>query len=760
MKKWLNLLYPLFLLLIIGIFFRAFFLEGKVPLPADTLVGLYHPYRDLYADTNPNGIAYKNFLITDPIRQQYPWRYTAIKDEKEANLPLWNPYSGGGEPLFANIQSAVLYPLNVLLFILPFNTGWSMLIVLQLVIGGLGMYYFLRNKGLSFEASFLGSVSYIFSGFFVAWLTWNTLVHIAAWLPIALLAVDKILNAQKGKEILLWCMAVILILVTAFFAGHLQTYFYISLCIGAYVLLQIFLGGKRRQSMILFFSVAANILVIISLQLIATLVLIQQSARDTDQQFLLKEGWFVPWQHLVQFIAPDFFGNPATLNYWGTWNYGEMVGYIGLISLFFAMYALFRIKDKTIMFFAAVVTLALLFALPTFIAKIPFVLDMPFLSTSQPTRLMVLIDFSLCVLAAYGFDAFLKNKKGDRKSVVLLLAFIAVFAGLWMYVLTLHGKSDPQMLTNVLVSKRNLYIPTALLGFLTLFIIAMMVLKKKYQHILVITLLIVLSFDLLRFSSKFNPFVSPEYIFPMTKTIAFLQKHTKDYPWRFIGVDEGNQKRVFPPNIADYYSLYTLDTYNPLLLKNFQNYAAASEFGITDGDTFSFNRIIALNNYDSRLVSLAGVKYLASLSPISNRDYILRISEGQTKVYENMKVYPRAFMTYNYIVEPENSKATRLLLDKKIDLRTTVIVSEEPSFQPTKSKVNSSVALRAYNANSIVLSVSTDRTGLLLLTDTFYPTWKVAVDGQPEKIIRADVAFRGVVVPKGNHEIIFYTNIL
>lgn len=761
MKKLLPYLPLFFLIVVVVIFFRSFFLQGKIPLPADALVGLYHPYRDLYADTNPNGIAYKNFLITDPVRQQYPWRYIAVQDGKKAVFPVWNPYSGAGEPLFANIQSAVLYPPNLLLFVLPFVTGWSVLVMLQLIFGGIFMFCYLKNRTLSDEASFLGSVSYIFSGFFVAWLTWNTLVHVALWLPLALLAIDHIAADKKGRHTLYWCIVLIGAMTAAFFAGHLQTYFYISLLIVGYAALRVFFVKKRTTTITLLIGSVINVLVLISVQLLATMQLVLQSARDTDQQFLVnKEGWFIPWQHLIQFISPDFFGNPATLNYFGTWNYGEMVGYIGLIPLFFAFYAVLTKKSKTILFFVSVTILSLLFTLPTFLAKLPFTLQIPLLSTSQPTRLMVLIDFSLCALAAYGFDSFLKSKRPDKKSLLLLLGFFIICGGLWAYVLFFQKTAAPAVLVNLLVAKRNLFVPTGLLVALGVFIGSLFFVKKEtHKAIIIFLLLIIVCIDLLRFGGKFNPFVNPDYIFPMTKTIAYLQEHSREYPWRFLGVDSGNQKRVLPPNVANYYKLYTLDTYNPLLLRNFQNYAAVSEFDIADGDSVSFNRIVALNKYESRLVSLAGTKYIASLSDIKNPSYILRLKEGQTRVYENKAAYPRAYIVYDYVVEADPKKAAALLLDEKIDLRTTVILSSSPSFTATKEKISSQVTIQSYRENVVVLSVKTEKEGLLLLTDTFYPTWKATIDGDTTTILQADIAFRGVVVPKGTHEVVFYTNI-
>src|SRR5258708_2516312 len=112
-------------------FFKSFFLQNLLPIPSDTIVGLYYPFRDLYASTNPNGLPFKNFLITDPVRQQYPWRNLSIDLEKKMQLPLWNPYSFAGTPLLANFQSAPFYPLNLLFFLLPFSTAWSVLIILQ-----------------------------------------------------------------------------------------------------------------------------------------------------------------------------------------------------------------------------------------------------------------------------------------------------------------------------------------------------------------------------------------------------------------------------------------------------------------------------------------------------------------------------------------------------------------------------------------------------------------------------------------------------
>ena len=286
----------------------------------------------------------------------------------------------------------------------------------------------------------------------------------------------------------------------------------------------------------------------------------------------------------------------------------------------------------------------------------------------------------------------------------------------------------------------------------------------KHKKILLYSsfiLILITSVDLLRFGWKFTPFVSQEYLFPETRTIRFLKEQSASYPWRFVGVDYlKNQKRIFPPNIASYYGLYTLDTYNPLLVKHFQNYAAVSEFGTPDLDTISFNRMIELNNFESRLLSLAGVKYIAALSDLPSKQFRLLFREGETRLYENTYVTPRAFMLYDYTVATSEKKTAELLNKKEIDLAKTAIVGKKLTFPPTQKIVQSNVTLTSYEANRISATVVTAEEGLLMLTDTYYPTWKVLIDGKKAELLRVNMTFRGVVIPKGTHEVVFYTSLL
>jgi hypothetical protein len=75
-----------------------------------------------------------------PSLQFYPWREYAFDLLRHGQLPLWNEFNGGGAPLLANYQSALLYPLNWPGLILPLAWSMSVMAALHLFIAGRGMW--------------------------------------------------------------------------------------------------------------------------------------------------------------------------------------------------------------------------------------------------------------------------------------------------------------------------------------------------------------------------------------------------------------------------------------------------------------------------------------------------------------------------------------------------------------------------------------------------------------------------------------------
>ena len=751
MKKFL---FPILILGIVFIFFWQFLLKGLIPVPADTIVGLYYPYRDFYAKDYPRGIPFKNFMITDPVRQQYPWKNLVIEQEKKGQLPLWNPYTFSGAPLLANLQSGAFYPLNFVFFLLPFSFGWGLFILLQPLLAAIFLFFYLKNLKLDDRAGLLGSICFAFGGFSISWLEWGTVIHTALWLPLILLSVDKIFEKYKQNKLkmkfnlLFWPFVLVFALLSSFFAGHLQVFFYICILTFLYFLARVINRKEKGRMIILFVFLGLVFLLFSSFELIPSLKFISLSARGLDQDWHTIAGWFLPWQNIVQVLIPDFFGNPSTLNYWGVWNYGEFVSYVGVIGVIFAVLSLFR-KDKKTLFFLSAVLVSLVFALPTIIAKLPYKFNFPLISTSQPTRLVFIMDFSLSILAALGFDYFLKNKK---KMFYALSVVLITFLFVWAYVLFVLKNLSPE---NFLITKQNLIFSSALFFISVILLIPMIYIKnKKIFNIFSVAVIIFLLFDLLRFGWKYTPFTDKNYLYPDTKTLSFLSKNLQNF--RIMSTDS----RIFPPNFSVMYKLQTIDGYDPLYLQEYgELMAAIGRNSPNINPPFGFNRIITMQNYHDSLIDLLGVKYVLSFDDLDSKYFEKVFTEGNTKVYENKNVLPRAFFVRSLTNVVNNQEAIGFLFNNQNDLRTRAVVEDYNSAGSEWDWYKAEANITDYTEGKVDILTKNKGKGFMVLTDSYYPTWHAKIDGKAVKIYRADYNFRGIIVPKGEHKVEFYDSL-
>lgn len=139
------------------------------------------------------------------------------------------------------------------------------------------------------------------------------------------------------------------------------------------------------------------------------------------------------------------------------------------------------------------------------------------------------------------------------------------------------------------------------------------------------------------------------------------------------------------------------------------------------------------------------------------------IYNGEAKVYEYDDVLPRAAVLYSAEIAADADAALARLTSPSLDvLRTAVLDGSElddtdrnaiaimdqlPPQQATSAKITS------YTSQSVQISASLNRPGLLLLNDSNYPGWKAYVDGRPAKWISTNYLFRGVFLSPGKHHI-------
>lgn len=133
----------------------------------------------------------------------------------------------------------------------------------------------------------------------------------------------------------------------------------------------------------------------------------------------------------------------------------------------------------------------------------------------------------------------------------------------------------------------------------------------------------------------------------------------------------------------------------------------------------------------------------------------VRVLSSDIKLYENTSVMPRAFVISGDIrFAPDDAAALALLRDPAFDPRQTLILSGagEPMMSAPAA---ATAAISVYEPERVIVEVTAESAGWLVLTDAHYPGWRASVNGTDTPIARADLMFRAVPIPAGESVVVF-----
>jgi hypothetical protein len=145
----------------------------------------------------------------------------------------------------------------------------------------------------------------------------------------------------------------------------------------------------------------------------------------------------------------------------------------------------------------------------------------------------------------------------------------------------------------------------------------------------------------------------------------------------------------------------------------------------------------------------------------SDRGRFERVHSGDVKIYHNVDSLPRAYLVHQAVTVSNTQAAAAALLAGTLIPGVNAVVELPPEAAPlalgpsTGDPAQDRVEIIRYAAEEIVLHTSADSSALLVLSDSYYPGWTATVDGSPATILPANVAFRGVFLPPGAHEVRF-----
>lgn len=694
---------------------------------------------------------------TDLVNFNYPHDLFAARSLKQGELPLWNPYLSGGQPLAADPNIGFWYPLRLLLLLTAFSyqtmTG---LLIFHYFVAGLFTYALARDLGAGRWGSVVAGIGFMFSGFLIAQMDHINIIFSSTWMPLIFLFFRRSILRQKISYALagglFWSLSVL--------GGHQQfalfTGYWCGLWLVAYLIHTRGRGLLRAAASYGLMAVVAVLAA--AVQIFPTLEFMQLTNRATLSVVGASEYIMPPVGWLLLFL-PHYFGqnHVESLPFWprNLVFINEFYAYIGVISLFMAFLGSYVWKswEKRFLVFMVVLGFVLTLGAVTPVYQLAYQLVPGMQFVRVPGRFVFWVDTALVLLSAFGVD-WLLTHLADRdnplwRDVIKLLGLATIGGLIVLLVFPFLPGSQVDPAHPFAAAIRQYRQTDAMMMFFMLFGLWLFIILARrwdwlhaWMPFLLVGLLIV---DLFRAQqprhlTTYNYLVHYEHpsirqlwgndasLFRVDNT-AVAASGSKD---EFASEPRWNVLAGFVYGFSQAFGL----PWNPFDLQRFSDYRKAV-------------------NMDSPFYDFLGVKYLVADSEeqLPARWVRLPITDAALTVYENSQVMPRAYMVFASLVEPQPKRALQLIRDDSFDPAEVVLLEEGVPFIGQVG--NAQVEITGMTNNTLELLVESDRTGFLVVSDTHYPGWRVWVNGEEGELLRANYTFRAVRLAAGTSLIRF-----
>ncbi|MBI5554990.1 MAG: YfhO family protein [Elusimicrobia bacterium] len=359
------------------------------------------------------------FYARDISQYYRPVKRLAVESVQQGIFPFWNPYISGGMPFFATVQHGLLYPLSVGLFFFPFEWGFKYVLVAQIILTGIGLYFLLSHLGLSRWARCAALPIYVVSGTALSLLNLVTSLQAITWFCFGLLFFQKALSGQRWWQ---WPILLGLVLACQFYAGQPEIMYFTFLFLFLFGLSTYWSHGLRVGKVLLIAGVLSGLLV--GIELLPFKELVQWSSRPANNS-IQSLYWALPPKQLGALVWPvTKFSQPPWLK----------SIYLGIVPLLLCVLAVFKPGKKddlrrgwiTVLLVSAVMALGTNTPIYHFIRFI-----LPGLALIRyPVKFFIFTNLFLVILAAYGWERleFLCRSRIVKTSVLL----IAVISGFYI----------------------------------------------------------------------------------------------------------------------------------------------------------------------------------------------------------------------------------------------------------------------------------------------------------------------------------------
>jgi hypothetical protein len=692
--------------------------------------------------------AFRQLLTVADVRTVYlPWYCYLGKSLAAGHIPTWNPFSMGGVPFASAPESGWGYLPPMLLFTgLGCGTAIRWMIVIQPILAGLGIYWFLRSEGLSRPAGTVGglSLALVIAGS-------NLVVTIPfsgtlAWTSLTLAGASRFLRARTWSGRMAWAIP------TALAWGQLAAaHPSLGLLMGTLALLaylgtrgwtRVASGQRGRGETVL--AIGLLLVALLPVNLAYFLPRLSYVGRTS-----LGLG-YAGLQRLGEVLAglppgPDRIGVATGLS----WplklaiSPGAHVAAIAL-ALCFAPLWLRRHRPLAITFS--------LYGLACYLLGLRAVAGV----VPESIRSMRFIDFylhnpywfifelflAMAVLAGLGVQAW-QEADSLRQRVAMLLPGIFVWGAL-----PLALGARPASLVALAAG--------VILGGAAL-------VASARRPVVYVAVPLVVAIELLinglvsQGPVPFQP--QPPKLVPVASPRVRLDRYLDPGTIaRTLQVeDEGRYLTVGRGRVYDRASndmlLFrneTADGYGSIQLLRYWTYVRAAQRA-----PLEYHRAYFVNPTEAvlDLLQVGWVVAPAGLAP--EADWMPVTQQEEWILYRRRNPPPRVSLVPVWTVVRSPDRARETVTDSRFDPSSGVILERDPGLRPgARLQGPGTIRFRWLGANSARVDIDAQAPAIALVRNSYDPNWHATVDGRPTRVLSADYVLQGIPVGPGHHTIL------
>jgi hypothetical protein len=703
------------------------------------------------------------FLFEDGLLYSFPLRVFLHNAFTNGFSPQWVPYSACGFSLLAEGQSGICFPATQIIYrLFSAESGWIVEMIAGHLVGFLGCYLLLRHMGLVTLSCLLGASVYAFCIFALYEANFPSLMWSYSLLPAAFWACGRFMEGRSCSSIP--CLLVITLLLLS---GHPAIIVYSGMIVAIFVTWIAVSLSPTKNSLL---KTGTPLLALVGLVVLAVLIaspawlpMFEQypfSARTTasvsspdvlQNTLHLDPSWIPPS------LFPTPFGSKEE-------HFFSTIIRFPTYALFLAMMGvLFGKKGPYYWYFTGLAVVVILMAMGPHVGLWKWVHSLPVLKNFRfPFRWLLFLPLSVSVLAALGMDRLIR-----QMTVVSTRPFRWIARSLLITVVIIEAVS--------IIRHPEMFLPSALNAFRTrpgltvmLWVSTLATLPAAFlvtrrtvskRSIVLGVALTIISIFITRVFCFYDSGILLDL-----KKIGWKWNSLPAAPQQYRISSGLNPYLVWNSNRIEQFCRYIP---NLSLLEGRLNtgyYCSFIPYWASDMSIWCQN---ALNGQEAveNIPNICSARWLVSPDiPLSGQTPS-EIHSITMKERENPRATPRANIVCSYVFCADDDELVSILKSSTFDPRQAValLTQDKKSIEPPPVSTAATQAL-VPKANILVdrpdyieieIESSAPDGSLLVLSDTYYPGWKVFVDGIEKHILRANYAFRGVALPNGSRRVVF-----